>query len=239
MTPSTLVPTLVENDQLLATRRKVLSSAKRKRMVAITGPSGSGKTEAALDAARRACAELDLFQVHILTPRRLEPTVYTDRAIEAFGVTKPNGSGRVRDDFLVSLLEARPSLIVVDEAHRIGAPGLEQIQYLCERVRHCVVFVGVEQLGRLIDRNETLLGRTNRVKFKALDGDDLKAVLATMHDAYAALTDAAVRRMAKVFGRNLHNWKRGAETLEDLAADLGVAPELTTEMMTLVLREMS
>jgi DNA transposition AAA+ family ATPase len=232
-------PGICQTKQVLAVRREVMSAARRKRLLALTGPSGAGKTTAAEDAVRRAAAELSLKPVEILTSRRPAPTEFTVRALEGLTGSAPKLKGFLLDDMLVAALTATPAILLLDESHRFGQPGLEQIQYICERVRTPVVFVGIADLGALIRRNSTLHSRTTIVDCESPADEGFRDVLAAIHPAFTTAARSQLRRLETHARRNLHDWKEASVLLEELAEQFELDPQFTPDLTTAVLQRLN
>jgi replication-associated recombination protein RarA len=231
---------VVDSGQVLDTRRRVREAAGQRRICVISGPSGAGKTTAAVDAVARAAAELGMRHERLMSSSKPGTNELSTRCIEAITRSaSPAASGFRLADYLVELLRAEPTILVIDEAHRFGKVGLEHVQYIWEHHRSCFVLVGTRELNDLVERNETIASRTDKIRLHRPEGAELRRIVSTFHPALAAAAPAATRKLEMAFGTNLHHWRRAVDKLDHLAELAGVTPCFEGELLDAVCREVA
>lgn len=240
MSTATLAEQLHRTDQVNTAQRRVVEVAHERRLLAIIGPTGAGKSAASRAAVEHAAAKLDRRAAYVLVPRRPTAAEFTSRVIEALtGEPSPRLAGHRLDDHLLRLLDERESIILIDEAQRIGLPVFDQLQYLWETRRTCMVLVATPEFERFLANAVTLDSRTDKLQFIRPADDDLRNVLAVMHPAFATAPPSIVRSLNRRFDSNLHKWRRCAEKIDYFATHYEIEPVLDEEMVEVLLREMA
>ncbi|TFV64610.1 UNVERIFIED_ORG: ATP-binding protein [Bacillus sp. AZ43] len=207
-------------------------------MAALLGEPGTGKTFCALAFLEEvtAAGRLGIFLQSDVTATH---TLMTTRLLQKLTGGRPTGEGYHLTDDLAELLDERSPVIVVDEAHRAQARGLDQLVYLKETAPEwTLVLIGSElpdSIGRVPGVRSRLRGRT--AAFGPLTGPELLQTLRAWHPL---LRDADPELLQRIDARYCHGkfraWAqlvRGAQKANQELHARGkpTHPTLTTRLL--------
>lgn len=219
MTAAPLRPEkLIATPEVPQLRRMVEEAAEERRLCVITGPSGSRKTTLSLHAAERAATKLGHRVGRDASKMKPKGNDLYRQLIESVTERPACGSRDALVEQWLDIVREQPTIFVIDEAHRFGPAGLEEIEWLWELHRTCFLLVGLDRLAKTVNKNETLVSRRDWVQLDRLEGAERDRVLVTIHPAFSKLTAGARRWLEQRCGDNLHDWRRMADKLERVAA---------------------
>lgn len=228
-----------QTDQVVTARRRVLEAAKVRRPLVVLGPTGSGKTTAVTRAVERAANDLGIHRAITMASRRPSAAEFTRSVIEAItGEDCPTMPRSQLDTALLGLLRDTPTIVMVDEAMRLGGPVLDQLQYLWEQQRTCFVLIAVPQFSKHLDRSTTLTSRSDRLVFERPDATEIRSIVTAMHPAFANAEPNAIVAFNQYAQSNLHVWLRASEKIDEYVKSHGAEPVLDHEMVDLLRREL-
>lgn len=168
----------------------VLAQTVAKRAVELSaiaglfGDPGTGKTH----AARHFCATSPVEVVYVTSsPSPQLKEIYEELLFQTLGEMK---KGSVRDlrRLCAEVLSERPRVVVIDECQHLSYLWHQQLRTLHDHpeAKFAMLLVGGTNAERTLKRDPQLWSRVKmRVRFEALEGDELLQALAEMHPVFA------------------------------------------------------
>ena len=224
------VPTTAYNRAMLVLRR----AAADNDLAALLGESGTGKTFCALSFLEGMTAGGRLA-VYLQPEPTATHTQMTTRLLQKLTGARPTGESYYRTDDLAELLTEHSPVIVVDEAHRAQARGLDQLIYLKETAPEwTLVLVGSElpaAAGRVPGVRSRLRGRT--AAFDVLTGAELLSTLTAWHPLLRGADPQLLQRIdARYCAGRFRDWAQLMRAAEDANDELRTRGKPTHSTLT-------
>lgn len=150
---------LVRTNEMRLAMEAVVGASLRGRPVAITGVSGTGKTTVASTGAVAADVWWKRIDMPVGPVGKAVEIILLRALIGDARVDRTRTTAQLQDD-LQTLFQETRRILVLDEAHRLGARGLDLLRYLWSTTNNkmTIVLVG-ERLEPLLKDNQAITNR--------------------------------------------------------------------------------
>jgi hypothetical protein len=201
-------------------------------ILVVTGRPGTGKTFATLSLCEGLPNWLYVPVDYHMTPHR-----FLHRLLGQLGddYNDPGLRGHMLEELVITRLEERRPVLVIDDANFLGRPLIAQFIFLQAYADFALVLVG-HRMDVLLRRYEELDHRITRtVAFRRIAPKRLEVTLGDLHPVFGATSPAVLNEIDRHFAQG--NFSRWAAILEvaltRYAADVGdgIPPELVRRLI--------